>query len=491
MVHPVRKLDPIAKHAEVRGEAAATEMRPESDKATAEARPPAKKDRRIVSWTPEEDKLLREQISAHGTENWTSIAARFKDKTSRQCRRRWYTYLNSDAKKGGWSPEEDMLLCEAQKIFGNRWTEIAKVVSGRTDNAVKNRFSTLCKKREKNDALTKENNGSWVNTHNKRGITHNESFMAAETESPAPMKQIRYHNSDHTENCIQNETSSGRPTKGELQLRSPLSMLSQNINGVGRLPSQYPPDNSKAAVYDGPNKKSEGGFLRKDDPKLTALLQQAELLSSLALKVNSESTSQSLENAWKELKDYLIQNGEIGISAITSDMEFLLDDFGNLMEDLSSGGTGEELLRSPSSGQPGLHEESQDSPVYSSGSMEVFSILAKDSNQTETTILSQSAQVSCHQEVDLGPGMCTSQAFPSSGEQKETVGNVCTRPSSEYDSPHQMIPTFKSLTEGIPSPNFSASERQFLLSVLGISSPAPVPGSAQQPSCKRVLLDSL
>lgn len=25
---------------------------------------------------------------------------------------RWYTYLNSDFKKGGWSPEEDMLLCE-------------------------------------------------------------------------------------------------------------------------------------------------------------------------------------------------------------------------------------------------------------------------------------------------------------------------------------------------------------------------------------------
>jgi hypothetical protein len=44
---------------------------------------------------------------------------------------RWYTYLNSDFKRGGWSPEEDMLLCEAQRVFGNRWTEIAKVVSGR------------------------------------------------------------------------------------------------------------------------------------------------------------------------------------------------------------------------------------------------------------------------------------------------------------------------------------------------------------------------
>lgn len=40
-------------------------------------------------------------------------------------------------------------------------------------------------------------------------------------------------------------------------------------------------------------------FLKRDDPKITALMQQAELLSSLAQKVNSENTSQSIENAWK------------------------------------------------------------------------------------------------------------------------------------------------------------------------------------------------
>lgn len=30
---------------------------------------------------------------------------------------RWYTYLNSDFKKGGWSPEEDVLLCEVIGVF--------------------------------------------------------------------------------------------------------------------------------------------------------------------------------------------------------------------------------------------------------------------------------------------------------------------------------------------------------------------------------------
>lgn len=45
--------------------------------------------------------------------------------------------------------------------------------------------------------------------------------------------------------------------------------------------------------------KSQGSFIKKDDPKVAALTQQAELLSSLALTVNSENTDQSLENAWK------------------------------------------------------------------------------------------------------------------------------------------------------------------------------------------------
>ncbi len=30
-----------------------------------------------------------------------------------------------------WSPEEDQLLIEAHQIYGNKWAEIAKVLSGK------------------------------------------------------------------------------------------------------------------------------------------------------------------------------------------------------------------------------------------------------------------------------------------------------------------------------------------------------------------------
>nr|PNR36501.1 hypothetical protein PHYPA_022352 [Physcomitrium patens] len=49
--------------------------------------------------------------------------------------------------KSSWSAEEDHLLLQGHNAFGNRWTEIAKMVPGRTDNAVKNRYNALCTKR--------------------------------------------------------------------------------------------------------------------------------------------------------------------------------------------------------------------------------------------------------------------------------------------------------------------------------------------------------
>lgn len=47
------------------------------------------------------------------------------------------------------------------------------------------------------------------------------------------------------------------------------------------------------------NYKIQGTFLKKDYPKISALMQQAELLSSLALKVDAGNMDQSFENAWK------------------------------------------------------------------------------------------------------------------------------------------------------------------------------------------------
>ncbi|KAF1863765.1 hypothetical protein Lal_00030868 [Lupinus albus] len=455
----------------------------------------SKKERHIVTWTQEEDDILREQIGTHGTENWAIIASKFKDKTTRQCRRRWYTYLNSDFKKGGWSPEEDTLLCEAQKIFGNRWTEIAKVVSGRTDNAVKNRFATLCKKRAKCEALAKENNTSYINSNNKRVILHEYNTYAVSKSAVANKMRRSHIPYDGAEKISFGERShkqNGTPIYQ--QGRAPFAVLPQNSDNVNNLPDQRHVCNVKFSSY-AENNKIQGTFLKKDDPKISALMQQAELLSSLALKVDAKNMDRSLENTWKVLQDFMNQTKESDIPRYKIP-DLQLADLKDLLEDLTSSTEGIQTC----SRQMEVYEDSLGSSEYS----------------TESTLLPNSAcensEHSIHQDIELksiqigdeggvrgcDQGVLSSATlnqdiFPSCKEQINNDGIVSALSSSEFSSPLQVTPLFRSLTAGIPSPHFSESERSFLMKTLGMESPSLNlrANTSQPPLCKRTLLHSL
>jgi len=62
----------------------------------------------------------------------------------------------------------------------------------RTDNAVKNRFSTLCKKRAKYEALAKENNTSYITSNNKRTFLQHRCDTDVASESAVAIKKMRY-----------------------------------------------------------------------------------------------------------------------------------------------------------------------------------------------------------------------------------------------------------------------------------------------------------
>ncbi|GMH90141.1 hypothetical protein TrST_g1880 [Triparma strigata] len=94
-------------------------------------------------WSVEEDALLKRLVAIFGSKKWALSASHFPGRAGKQCRERWLNHLDGSVCKKDWSKEEDDILRKVQSEIGNKWSEIAKLLPGRSENAVKNRFNSL------------------------------------------------------------------------------------------------------------------------------------------------------------------------------------------------------------------------------------------------------------------------------------------------------------------------------------------------------------
>ena len=97
--------------------------------------------RRSVSmWTPEEDRNLLIALRNSKREDWTLIAESTPGRTGKQCWHRFQYHLKDQFRTGDWTPQEDAIILQQQAIIGNRWSLIASLLPGRSENSVKNRW---------------------------------------------------------------------------------------------------------------------------------------------------------------------------------------------------------------------------------------------------------------------------------------------------------------------------------------------------------------
>ncbi|CAN6697842.1 unnamed protein product [Malus baccata var. baccata] len=99
-------------------------------------------------WKAEEDEVLLNHVKKCGPRDWSSIRSKgLLQRTGKSCRLRWVNKLRPNLKNGcKFSVEEERVVIELQAQFGNKWARIATYLPGRTDNDVKNFWSSRQKR---------------------------------------------------------------------------------------------------------------------------------------------------------------------------------------------------------------------------------------------------------------------------------------------------------------------------------------------------------
>ncbi|KAK7261110.1 hypothetical protein RIF29_27414 [Crotalaria pallida] len=98
-------------------------------------------------WTPDEDAILSAYVKRFGEGNWNLVQRNSGlSRCGKSCRLRWANHLRPNLKKGTFSEEEERIVVDLHAKIGNKWSQMATQLPGRTDNEIKNFWNTRLKR---------------------------------------------------------------------------------------------------------------------------------------------------------------------------------------------------------------------------------------------------------------------------------------------------------------------------------------------------------
>ncbi|KAK6178685.1 hypothetical protein SNE40_011211 [Patella caerulea] len=101
-------------------------------------------------WRNTEDEILKAAVMKYGKNQWARIASLLHRKSSKQCKARWYEWLDPSIKKTEWSREEEEKLLHLAKLMPTQWRTIAPII-GRTAAQCLEHYEYLLDKAQNRD----------------------------------------------------------------------------------------------------------------------------------------------------------------------------------------------------------------------------------------------------------------------------------------------------------------------------------------------------
>ena len=89
-----------------------------------------------------QDEILKAAVMKYGLNQWARISSLLVRKSAKQCKARWYEWLDPSIKKTEWTREEDEKLLHLAKLMPTQWRTIAPIV-GRTPAQCLERYEKL------------------------------------------------------------------------------------------------------------------------------------------------------------------------------------------------------------------------------------------------------------------------------------------------------------------------------------------------------------
>ncbi|KAH8997476.1 hypothetical protein EDB92DRAFT_1432129 [Lactarius akahatsu] len=121
-------------------------------------------------WSAHEDILLSRAVAEFdGEADWKTIAQRVPGRTNKACRKRWLHSLSPSIKKSAWTKDEDENLMSLYKLYGAKWSVIARQIPGRTDDACSKRYREALDPALKKDEWTQDEDAKLLGLYAQMG----------------------------------------------------------------------------------------------------------------------------------------------------------------------------------------------------------------------------------------------------------------------------------------------------------------------------------